>query len=101
SILDELEKEIDETAIHLLLHAPLARDLRMIMIATKLGHDLERVGDEATAIARRARELNREPELKTNVDLPRMAQMVLDILSTAIDAFVCGDAAKAQSVIPL
>jgi phosphate uptake regulator len=31
------------------------------MVATKLSHDLERVGDEATAIARRARDLNREP----------------------------------------
>ena len=30
----------------------LARDLRLIMVATKIGHDLERVGDEATAIAR-------------------------------------------------
>lgn len=100
NILDEFEKQIDEVAIHLLLRAPLARDLRMIMIATKIGHDLERVGDEATAIARRARELNREPQLKPYVDLPRMATMVLDMLGTAIDAFVANNADKARSVIP-
>ncbi|MCK6500573.1 MAG: phosphate transport system regulatory protein PhoU, partial [Nitrospira sp.] len=62
--LDSFEKEIDEVAVLLLLRAPLARDLRLIMVATKISHDLERVGDEATAIARRARELNREPQLK-------------------------------------
>lgn len=99
-VLDQYEKDVDEVAILLLLRAPLARDLRLIMIATKLGHDLERVGDEATAIARRARELNREPQLKPYVDLPRMAQMVLEMLGTAIDAFVAGDAAQAISVIP-
>jgi phosphate transport system protein len=100
NILDSFEKEIDEVAIQLLLRAPLARDLRLIMIATKLGHDLERVGDEATAIARRARALNAEPQLKPYVDLPRMAQMVLEMLGTAIDAFVAGNGELARSVIP-
>lgn len=100
NILDSLEKEIDEVAIQLLLRAPLARDLRLIMIATKLGHDLERVGDEATAIARRSRDLNREPQLKPYVDLPRMAHMVLEMLGTAIDSFIRGDGELARSVIP-
>ncbi len=100
SVLDRFEVEIDELAIQLLLRAPLARDLRLIMIATKLGHDLERVGDEATAIARRARELNREAQLRPCVDIPRMAQMVLDMLGAAIEAFVSGDAERARAVIP-
>lgn len=100
NILDAFEMEIDELAIQLLLRAPLARDLRLIMIATKLGHDLERVGDEATAIARRARDLNKEPQLKPYVDLPQMARMVLEMLGTAIDAFVSGDSNKARTVIP-
>lgn len=100
NILDSLEVEIDEAAIQLLLRAPLARDLRLIMVATKLGHDLERVGDEATAIARRSRDLSREPQLKPYVDLPRMSQMVLEMLGTAIDAFVRGDTGLALSVIP-
>ncbi len=100
NILDSFEKEIDEVAIQLLLRAPLARDLRFIMIATRLGHDLERVGDEATAIARRSRDLSREPQLKPYVDLPRMAQMVLEMLGTAIEAFVRGDGELARSIIP-
>ncbi len=100
NVLDDFEKEIDEVAVLLLLRAPLARDLRLIMVATKISHDLERVGDEATAIARRAGELNREPQLKPYVDLPRMSVMVLEMLSTAIDAFVSSSAEKARSVIP-
>ena len=100
NILDRFEVEVDELAIHLLLRAPLARDLRLIMVATKLGHDLERVGDEATAIARRARELNREAPLRPYADLQRMATMVLDMLSAAIDAFVQVSGDRARAVIP-
>lgn len=100
NILDQLEVEIDEQAIQLLMRGPLARDLRLIMVATRIAHDLERVGDEATGIARRARNLNREPQLKPYVDLPRMALDVLEMLGTAIEAFVTGSAEKARSVIP-
>lgn len=101
SILDTFEKEIDEMAIGLLaLQAPLASDLRLITIAMKISHDLERVGDEATTIARRALELNQEPELKAYVDIPRMAAMGLEMLDDALDAFVNRDTAKARAVIP-
>lgn len=100
TLLDNLEKDVDEASIHLLLRAPLARDLRLIMVATKISHDLERVGDEATAIARRARELNREPQLKATADLPRMATLALEMLDSAIEAFIQLDAEKARAVIP-
>jgi hypothetical protein len=45
--IDQLEVEMDEMAIALLSKAPLARDLRFIIVAMKISHDLERVGDEA------------------------------------------------------
>jgi phosphate transport system protein len=101
SILDQYEKEIDEMAISLLaLKAPLASDLRLITVAMKISHDLERVGDEATTISRRALELNQEPPLKPYVDIPRMAQMGLEMLHGAIDAFVQRDPARARAIIP-
>lgn len=101
SILDRYEKEIDEMAISLLaLKAPLASDLRLITIAMKISHDLERVGDEATTISRRALELNQEPQLKPYIDIPRMAEMGLQMLHEAIDAFVTRDPVKARAVIP-
>jgi phosphate transport system protein len=101
AILDRFEKEIDENAITLLaLKAPLASDLRLITVAMKISHDLERVGDEATTIARRAIELNQEPQLKPYVDIPRMAEMGLQMLREAIDSFVNRDSAKARAIIP-
>src|SRR6187551_3449124 len=56
SILDQFEKEIDEVSINLLSKAPLASELRLITVAMKISHDLERVSDEATTISRRATE---------------------------------------------
>jgi phosphate transport system protein len=61
---DRLEIEVDEDAIRLLAKAPLASQLRLIICASKIARDLERIGDEATTIARRAVELNAEPQLK-------------------------------------
>jgi len=100
SILDEFEKEIDEISINLLAKAPLASDLRLIAVAMKISHDLERVGDEATTIARRALELSQEPQLHTEVDLSAMAGMSLQMLKEALEAFVNRDAAKARAIIP-
>ncbi len=99
-IVDQLEVEIDELAIQLLSKAPLATDLRLITVAMKISHDLERVSDEATTIARRSLELSLEPQLKPYVDIPRMAVMALDMLKEALDAFVNRDPAKARTVIP-
>jgi phosphate transport system protein len=99
-IVDQLELEIDELAIQLLSKAPLATDLRLITVAMKISHDLERVSDEATTIARRSLELSLEPQLKPYVDIPRMAAMALDMLKEALDAFVNRDPAKARTVIP-
>ena len=100
AVIDQLEKEIDEMAIALLTQAPLATDLRLITVAMKISHDLERVGDEATTIARRSLELSQEPQLKPYVDIPRMAQMGLEMLKDGLDAFVNSDPVKARAVIP-
>lgn len=100
-ILDTTEIELDEMSISLLaLNAPIASDLRLITVAMKITHDLERVGDEATTIARRAIELNTEPQLKAYVDIPRMAILALAMLKDALDAFVNRDPLKARGVVP-
>lgn len=99
-ILDDLEIEIDDMAITLLAKAPLASDLRLVTVAMKISHNLERVGDEATTIARRALELNAVPQLKPYVDIPKMADLALDMLKQALDAFVTKDTARARAVIP-
>jgi phosphate transport system protein len=100
SILDRFEIDVDEMSINLLGKAPLASELRLITVAMKISHDLERVGDEATTISRRALELNREPQLKPYVDIPQMAQIGLQMLKEALAAFVSRDPAAARAVIP-
>jgi phosphate transport system protein len=100
NVLDQLEIEIDDTAIHLLAKAPLATDLRLITVGMKISQNLERVGDEAVTIARRAIDLNTEPQLKPYVDLPRMAAMSLEMLREALTAFVNREPERARAVVP-
>ncbi|MFN7137912.1 MAG: phosphate signaling complex protein PhoU [Limisphaerales bacterium] len=100
SIIDHIEMEVDDVAIHLLAKAPLATDLRLITVAMKISQNLERVGDEATTIARRAIELNAEPQLKEYVDIPRMAAIALEMLKGALDAFVNKRPEQAEKIIP-
>lgn len=100
SIVDQLELEVDEMAVHLLAMAPLASDLRFIIVASKIAQNLERVADEATTIARRTLELNQAAPLKPYVDIPRMAELGIDMLRTALDAFVNRQPEKARAVIP-
>ncbi len=99
-IMDQFEIEIDDMAINLLAKAPLASDLRLITVAMKISQNLERVGDEATTISRRAVELNQEPALKAYVDIPRMAGLAIALLKDALDAFVNKQPDKARAVVP-
>ncbi len=100
NIIDQLEVEIDDIAIHLLAKAPVATDLRLTAAAMKISQNLERVGDSAVTIARRAIDLNTEQQLKPYVDLPRMATMSLEMLRDAISAFINREPDKARAVIP-
>ncbi len=98
-ILDELEVKIDEEAIRFVgLRGPVARELRLVIVGMKAGHDLERVGDEANNIAKRAIKLVDERPVKEYVDIPRMAAMAEDMLRDALSAFFDGDEAKAIDV---
>jgi phosphate transport system protein len=99
-ILDQFELEIDNMAILLLAQAPLASDLRFVTVAMKISQNLERVGDEASKIAKRARDLSQEPPVKVQLDLPRMAALALGMLKNALDAFVNRDPAAARDVVP-
>lgn len=99
-LIDKLEMEVDEMAIVLLSHAPLATDLRLITVGMKISQNLERIGDEASAIAKRALDLSQEPQLKPYVDIPRMATMALEMLNDGLDAFVNRNPEKARAIIP-
>jgi phosphate transport system protein len=99
-IIDRHELEIDELAIQLLTKAPLASNLRLVTVAMKISQELERIGDEATKIAKRARDLSQEPPIKLNLNLNEMATLAIAMLKSALDAFVNHDSAAARAVIP-
>ena len=93
------EVSIDERCLELLaLRQPTARDLRFITIALKLVTNLERIGDKCANIAKRARDLNEEPQLKPYIDIPRMGHWVEVMVREALDAFVRGDSDLAAKV---
>ena len=57
-VIDQFELEIDDLVIQLLTKAPLATNLRLVTVAMKISQNLERIGDEASKIAKRARDLS-------------------------------------------
>jgi phosphate transport system protein len=100
SVLDQYELEVDGVAVQLLAMAPLARELRLITVAMKISRNLERVGDEAVAIATCAGSLIAEAPLKPYVDLPLMSTTARQMLSEAIAAFVEARSDRARAVLP-
>lgn len=98
--LDNLEMSIDDEAIRYMnLRAPVATELRLVIVGMKASHDLERVGDECTTIAKRAVRLAGYPPLKPYVDIPRMANIAIEMLRDALDCFLNGDTDKALAVV--
>ncbi len=94
-----LDVAIDEASTKLLaLHQPAARDLRFIVTSVRISTDLERIGDIAQNICERALELNQEPQLKSFVDLPKMAEWARAMLRDSLDAFVRDDTELALQV---
>lgn len=97
--LDQLEREIEAFCVRLLaLRQPMGPDLRLIIAAMKICHDLERIGDYARSAAKRSIVLAQQPLLGSMNGFSRMAALVQANLKGAIDALVMEDAAKADEI---
>ncbi|HEV2336978.1 MAG TPA: phosphate signaling complex protein PhoU [Stellaceae bacterium] len=96
---DQLERDMDNLAIRLLaLRQPMARDLREIVVALKIGSDLERICDYAANVAKRAIALTQSPPIQPVHALPRMSVLALRLVRDVIDSYVERDADKALAV---
>src|SRR5262244_588083 len=94
--IDELELQSSQLVVRLLaLRQPMAVDLRQIVSALKISSDLERIGDYAANVAKRAIALSQAPAVKPLYTIPRMAKLVQQIIKDVLDAFVERDAVKA------
>ena len=80
---------IDELCVNILaLFQPEAKDLRTTMMISKMGVDLERIGDSAVNIAESALYLISKPIVKPYRDLPRMAEVTVKMLNDSINSFI-------------
>jgi phosphate transport system protein len=97
--IDQLQLAFEDQALKLLaLRQPMAVDLRETLAAIKIASELERIGDLAKNIAKRAIVLNREPPIRLTQSLARMGKQSLAQLKLVLDAYSDRDAAAAEAV---
>ncbi len=96
------ETSVDEMAYDLLAkEQPMAIDLRFILSVIKINGDLERIGDQASNIAQRAKTNRDLPQISLPVDISEMGEKVGIMIRTAIQSLLEADAKLAESVLRL
>lgn len=99
-ILNNMQLEIDEITFELLAtRQPVARDLRFLVMVSKINGELERIGDQAVNISQNTQFLLQHPPLKPLVDLPIMANLTENMIKESLAAFINGDSQQAQKVL--
>jgi phosphate transport system protein len=98
---NELELAVDNDLGQIIVRRqPAASDLRLILAASKIVTDLERVGDEATKIARMAKDIHANGTIANTrlVPIGHISEVAVGMLRRALDAFARLDAAAAAKV---
>lgn len=90
---DELETEIGDMAIRILVQRqPMAQDLRAVVVALKMVSNLERIGDYAKNVAKRATVVTELTPLgSSNETISRMSEIVQDMIKGVVDSYVARD----------
>jgi phosphate transport system protein len=97
--IDQREVEVEEECLKMLaLYQPVAMDLRLVVAALKINNDLERIGDLAVNISRKAARFAKESPIEIPFDIAGMWQKTQAMLRDSVDALVNADAPLAQSV---
>ena len=76
----------------------MAGDLRLIASILEVVGELERMGDYAKGIANICLKIGTQPHVKPLIDIPRMAEIAVDMLHRAVGAFVAQDAELALEI---
>ena len=99
--IDQFEKQIDKDGVDILLRfQPVASDLRRVVAAMKLSSNLERMADQGTNIARRARKLNQHPPLPEVELIKPMYEHAMAMFKDSVDAYVREDVELGRALIP-
>ncbi len=98
--MDRLQIGIDDHVVRLIVtHAPVAQDLRLLLMAARINSELERIGDQAVEICENVRLLLGVPPLKPLVDLPRMAELAKKMVHGGLVAFMESSPERAMETI--
>ena len=98
---DTLEKQVDQQGVSLLIRFhPVASDMRQVISAMKVSRSLERVGDLAVTIARRAKRLNLRLPVSEVALLETGYRMTLTIFRDGVRAFAESDCELARTLKP-
>jgi phosphate transport system protein len=97
--INEKRFDIEEKCIQLIAtQQPMASDLRVIICVLNIITELERIGDYAVGTAKIVVMIGDEPPLKPLIDLPRMAEKTIEMLSRSLNAFIDRDAEAARKI---
>src|SRR6266849_4249094 len=99
AVLDSDEQLANRVVQLLALHQLMAIDLRFVLAVSRINNDLERIGDQAVNISQGALRILRHPRVKPYVDLPRMSDLVEEMVRNALNAVVRRDVELAQTVL--
>ena len=97
--IDHLEMKIDEEGLRIMtLFQPVATDLRRVIAVMKVSSNLERVGDQAVSIARRARKMNRNLEIPETRLVEPVYKKAIGLLQKSITSFSQGNLEHALEI---
>ena len=97
-VIDEMEKQIESKCLWMIAREqPIASDLRNITTALKITTDMERIGDHAEDIADVAMRLADKNAFADSSHIPQMAAAAVEMVHSALEAYVNCDLALAKS----
>lgn len=98
-IINELDQQIEDAAIVILaLQNPMAVDLRFVVSVFKVSGMLERAGDLAKNTVKRAANMSSDTPPDVIRKMEQMADIIVEMLDLALEAFVQRDTVKATAV---
>ncbi len=101
-LIDEMEVEMEEECLKVLvLHQPVANDLRFLIAVIKINAELERIGDQMSNIARRIQTIAKQKQCEFVFDYAVMIEKAEHMLKLSLDALVNMDFEMAVQVLKL
>jgi phosphate transport system protein len=99
NVIDRMEVEVEEECLKILaLYQPVAADLRFVVAVLKINNDLERMGDLAQNIAKRASYIAKAEPMDLPIDFRSMAAKAQSMVKQSLDALVNSDTGLARTI---